>query len=39
MERDRDRLRQMDRLQERLQLMIREMDETRETLRDVAAAP
>ena len=39
MERDRDRLRQMDRLQKHLQLMIREMDETRETLRDVAAAP
>jgi hypothetical protein len=39
MERDRDRLRQMDQLQERLQLMIGEMDQTRETLRDVAAAP
>jgi len=37
--RDRDRLREMDRLQERLQNLIREMDATRETLRDVAREP
>jgi hypothetical protein len=36
---DRDRLRQMDRLQERLHVLIREMDETRETLRNAAGAP
>ena len=36
---NRERLRDMDRLQERLQELVREMDETRETLRDAAARP
>jgi hypothetical protein len=36
MQRDRDRLREMDRLQERLQLLIRDVDQTRETLHSVA---
>jgi hypothetical protein len=39
MQRQQDRLREMDRLQERLQLLVREMDQTRETLRNVAQAP
>jgi hypothetical protein len=38
-QRDRDRLRDMDRLQERVQLLIRDMDQTRETLHDVAQVP
>jgi len=38
-QRDRERLREMDRLQERVQLLIREMDQTRETLGNVAHAP
>jgi hypothetical protein len=37
--RDRDRIRDMDRLQDRVQALIQEMDQTRETLRDVAQAP
>ena len=39
LQRDRERLREMDRLQERLRMLIRDMDQTRETLRDVAQAP
>jgi len=39
MQRQQGRLREMDRLQERLQLLVREMDQTRETLRNVAQAP
>ena len=37
--RDRDQLRDMDRLQERLQLLIRDVDQTRETLHSVAQVP
>jgi hypothetical protein len=37
--RDRDRLRDMDRLQTHVETLIRDMDQTRETLRDAARTP
>lgn len=39
MELRQDRLRQMDRLHDRVQILIRELDQTRETLRDAAQMP